>query len=93
MPNPDRMDEIIKQIFTVLNEKKISPEEGLMIAEEILFSSMERMAKIHNISIEEIQARIAEHFLGGQKDTSKRVFKIGQGHGWIGNPKTLTENN
>jgi len=93
MPNPERIDEIIKQIFAVLNEKKISPEEGLMIAEEILFSSMERMSKIHNISLEEIQSRLAEHFLGGQKEPSKKIFKVGQGHGWIGNPKAMTENN
>jgi hypothetical protein len=93
MPDPDRIDQIIKQIFTVLNESKISPEEGFMIAEEILFSSMERMAKIHNISVEEIQAKIAEHLLGGAKEPPARGFRIGQGHGWIGNPKAITENN
>lgn len=93
MPNPDRITEIINQVLAVLNEKKVSPEEGFRVAEEILFASMEVMAKLHNVSIEEIQARLGESLLSGDKEISPKGFRIGQGHGWIGNPKSITENN
>jgi len=87
------MAEIINQVIAILNESKASPEEGFRVAEEILFSSMEKMAKLHNVSVEEIQGKVIEGILGVQKENSPRVFQIGKGHGWIGNPKTMTENN
>jgi hypothetical protein len=93
MPNPDRITEIINQVLSVLNEKKVSPEEGFRVAEEILFASMEGLAKLHNVSVEEIQGKVIEGILGIPKENSPRGFRIGKGHGWIGNPKTITENN
>jgi hypothetical protein len=93
MHNTDRIAEIVNQVLAVLNEKKVSPEEGFRVAEEILFASMEGMAKLHNVSVEEIQSKMAETMLGVQKEHSPRGFQIGKGHGWIGNPKTITENN
>lgn len=93
MPKPDRIEEIIDQVLTILNERKVSPEEGFRVAEEILFSSMEGMAKLHNVSVEEIQVKMAESLMGGHKEPPNRGFQIGKGHGWIGNPKAITENN
>ena len=93
MPNPDRITEIINKILTILNEQKVSPEEGFRVAEELLFASMEGFAKLHNVSVEEIQGKVIEGMLGIPKENSPRGFSIGKGHGWIGNPKTMTENN
>jgi hypothetical protein len=93
MPNTDKTTEIINQVLAILNENKVSPEEGFRVAEEILFASMEGMAKLHNVSLEEIQARLGESLLSGAKEHQSKGFRIGQGHGWVGNSKTMTENN
>lgn len=91
MPDASRLDALINQIFKVLDEERVSPEEGLMIAEEILISSVERLAKSKKISLEELQAKLAERF-SPQYAQPKRMM-IGSNRGWVGNPKTMTEDN
>ena len=93
MPNQERIEEIMQEVFSLLNEKKVSPEEGFLVAEEILMTSMERYAKIHGVSPDEIHSRLLDHLIGRQKPAGKTVFMVGQNRGWIGNPKTQTENN
>jgi hypothetical protein len=102
MPNEKKLDqakidEIILKIFSLLNEQKVSPEEGFVVAEEILMSSMEKFAKIHGVSVDEIHAKLVDHISGGLRASSghkkQPTYVVGQNRGWIGNPKTQTENN
>lgn len=101
MANHSRSEDLIKQIFEFLNQQKISPEEGFFIAEEILLSSIERLAKLNNLNPEDIKTRILEFHQGLNIDPSpnhsppekKRPYIVGVGRGWIGNPNTLTEDN
>ena len=91
MPDESRLDALISQIFEVLDQERVSPEEGLMIAEEILISSVERLAKSKKISLEQLQAKLAERF--SPQHGEPRKMMIGSNRGWIGNPKTMTEDN
>lgn len=94
MPKQDRIEEIMLELFSLLNEKKVSPEEGFLIAEEILMTSMERYAKQNNVSPDEVHSKLLDHLIGGkQKSHQKSVYVVGQNRGWIGNPKSQTENN
>jgi len=92
-----RMDEVMKKIFILLNEEKISPYDGLMIAEEILQSSVERIAAAQNINPDQLRYRLAKQLFGGnlgiKGEPEKKVLVVGQDHGWVGNTKTTTENN
>lgn len=91
MPESTRLDDLIGQIFQVLNQEKVSPEEGFIIAEEILISSIQRLAKSNNLSVEELRQKLIER-LTPQHPSAKKLM-IGSGRGWVGNPKTITENN
>lgn len=93
----DKLEQIVIEVFSVLNKNKVSPEEGFYIAQEILATSIERFANTNNISIEDVQHRLIEMITSsvaapaGKKKRS--VYVIGQDRGWVGNPKTLTEDN
>lgn len=93
----DKLENIIVEIFSVLNKNKISPEEGFYIAQEILATSIERFAKVNNIPIEDIQHKLIQIMSGsiqgpaGHKKPT--VYLVGQDRGWVGNPKALTEDN
>jgi len=94
MPKQDRIQEIMSELFSLLNEKKVSPEEGFLIAEEILMTSMERYARLNNVSPDEIHNKLVDHLtVGKQKSSQRVVYVVGQNRGWIGNPKSQTENN
>ena len=94
MPKQDRIEEIMLELFSLLNEKKVSPEEGFLIAEEILMTSMERYAKQNNVSPDEVHSKLLDHLIGEkQKSHQRSVYVVGQNRGWIGNPKSQTENN
>jgi len=99
MPDHSRSEDLIKEIFEFLNQKKVSPEEGFLIAEEILLSSVERFAKLNNINPEDVKDRILGFSSGLNPDFDhptperKNPYMVGSGRGWIGNPKTTTENN
>jgi hypothetical protein len=91
IPNPSRMDALIGIIFEILNQEKVSPEEAFILAEEILASSLERLAKQNNLSVEELREKIAKSLM--HKSPSQPRIGIGSNRGWVGNPKALRENN
>lgn len=93
----DKLEQIVIEIFSVLNKNKVSPEEGFYIAQEILATSIERFAKTNNISIEDVQHKLIEMLTNsvsapaGKK--KQAIYVVGQDRGWVGNPNTLTEDN
>ncbi len=91
IPKPARVDQLIGIIFEVLNQEKVSPEEAFMIAEEILASSLERLAKQNNLSVEELREKIAKSLY--HKSPPQPMIGIGSNRGWVGNSKALKENN
>lgn len=99
MANHSRSEELIKQIFEFLNQQKVSPEEGFLIAEEILLSSVERFAKLNNLNPEDVKDRILGAHTGLNSNLDhpmpekKKPYMVGSGRGWIGNPNATTENN
>jgi hypothetical protein len=104
MANHSRSEELMRQIFDFLNQQKISPEEGFFIAEEILLSSIERLAKLNNLSPEDIklgilkfhqglEGLVSDHKTNHSPSERKIPYIVGSGRGWIGNPSTLTEDN
>jgi hypothetical protein len=93
MPDQSRAEELIRIIFEVLNQQKVSPEEGFVIAEEILLSSVERLAKINNLSPEQVNNHLLKQAGLQEAPTKKTPYIVGSGRGWIGNPNATTENN
>ena len=97
MSDEKRMDEVMKKIFILLNEEKVSPYDALMIAEEIFQTSVERVAAAQNINPDQLRYRLAKQIFGGdfgvKSEPEKKVLVVGQDRGWVGNTKTTTENN
>ncbi len=97
MLDEKKMEEIIKKIFIILNEERVSPYDGLMIAEEILQSSVERIAATQNLNPDQLRYKLAKQLFGGnfgtKSEPQKKVLVVGEDRGWIGNTKTTTENN
>jgi hypothetical protein len=93
----DKLEEIVIEVFSVLNKNKVSPEEGFYIAQEILATSIERFAKTNNISIEDVRHKLIEVMTNSvaapAAKKNKAVYVIGQDRGWVGNQNTLTEDN
>jgi hypothetical protein len=92
----NKLEEIIVEVFSVLNKNKVSPEEGFYIAQEIIATSIERFAKTNNISINDVQHRLIEMITGSAANpTAKKraAYVIGQDRGWVGNKNALTEDN
>lgn len=93
----DKLQEIVIEVFSVLNKNKVSPEEGFYIAQEILATSIERFANINNISVDDIQNKLIQVMTNSVATPAERkkkaVYIIGQDRGWVGNQNTLTEDN
>jgi len=94
--NINKLEEIIVEVFSVLNKNKVSPEEGFYIAQEIIATSIERFAKTNNISINDVQHRLIEMITSSAKTPASKkrsTYVIGQDRGWVGNKNALTEDN
>lgn len=92
----NKLEEIIVEVFSVLNKNKVSPEEGFYIAQEIIATSIERFAKTNNISINDVQHRLIEIITGSAANPASKkraTYIIGQDRGWVGNKNALTEDN
>jgi hypothetical protein len=84
-----RMELILKRVLSILNEEGVSPEEGYLIAEEIVASSLQVMANLSEISLDLAADRLAN---SGPNKSQRRDF-VGSDRGWVPNLKGLTENN
>jgi hypothetical protein len=84
-----RIELILKRVLSILNEEGVSPEEGYLIAEEIVASSLQVMANLSDISLDLAADRLAN---SGQSKSYNSSF-IGSDRGWFPNFKGLTENN
>jgi|LauGreSBDMM110SN_4_FD.fasta_scaffold309302_2 hypothetical protein len=97
MSNQSREDELIRQVFDLLTQNKVSAKEGFLLAREIMLSSVEAYAKTNNLSPEDLLARIIHEGFGSDLELpivkSKEPYVVGSGRGWVGNYNTTTENN
>jgi hypothetical protein len=97
MSDQSREDELIRQVFDLLAQNRVSPKEGFLLAREIMLSSVEAYAKTNNLSPEDLLARIIHEWSGSDLElppsNKKEPYMVGSGRGWVGNYNTTTENN
>jgi len=97
MSNQSREDELIRQVFDLLTQNKVSAKEGFLLAREIMLSSVEAYAKTNNLSPEDLLARIIHEGFGSDLESpmvkNKEPYVVGSGRGWVGNYNATTENN
>jgi hypothetical protein len=101
----NKLQEVVIEVFSVLNKNKVSPEEGFYIAQEILATSIERFENTNNISIDDIKHKLINDIknklidvmmnsVAAPAEKKKRaIYIVGQDRGWVGNQNTLTEDN
>lgn len=97
MSNQSRDEELIKQVFDLLSQNKVSPKEGVFLAREIMFASVEAYAKANNLSPEDLLARILHDVFDSGLEApvvkTKEPYVVGSGRGWTANHNATTENN
>lgn len=97
MSDQSREDELIRQVFDLLAQNRVSPKEGFLLAKEIMLSSVEAYAKTNNLSPEDLLARILHDGFGSGLEApvvkTKEPYVVGSGRGWVGNHNATTENN
>lgn len=97
MSDRSRDEELIKKVFDLLTQNKVSPKEGFFLAREIMFSSVEAYAKTNNLSPEDLLERIIHEGFGSNLEVlasnKKEPYIVGSGRGWVGNHNATTENN
>lgn len=93
--NSERITALIKKMFSLLNKENASTDEALVVAEEIMLSAIERLAKENNMTFEEVQERMYGQPSKQQPKKQSVIdgLEIGAGRGWVGNAKALSENN
>jgi len=98
-----RINELIDEFYNFLNSKKVTLEEGFLVGQELILSSIEGFAETNNLHPEEAKEKLMAAIYGADavqaaKPKQKPVQKtpmhiIGQERGWIGNPHAQSENN
>ncbi len=90
MDDEKRTSNLLDKVFQLLNEEKTSANEAFILAEEIILSAVERMAKDSNLSVEEIQQKLFGQLSQNSQQVKQRVhsgseLSFAKGRGWIGN--------
>jgi hypothetical protein len=96
-----RINKLMDDVYQLLNSEKVTLEEGYILGQELILSTIEGYAEMNNIHPEEAKSLLIKQIYGIQPEAKPEVNPIqkikipviGMNIGWIGNPNTQLENN